>query len=516
MAQLDADVVIAGFGPVGQALSLALGQAGHQVLVVERHEQMWPLPRAGHFDHEVMRIFQGLGLAEQVTDVAEPADKYVMFDSRGEILRELPRTWNTPSGWPASYHFYQPELEHVLHAGVASCPQVTVLRGWDALGAHDGRPAIVTASHVRTGQRRELRASYVIGADGANSVIRPAAASAFHDLGFRADWLVVDVALAPGVDPGTPSTGQYCDPRRPHHTARLHGRYVRWEFMVRDTDDRERLCLDESVWALLSPWLSRGEAELIRRSIYTFSSRIAEPWSRGHIALAGDAAHLMPPFLGQGMCSGLRDGATLSWMLDLVLRGISEPRLLASYESERGPHVRRYIEESVKVGQIVCVTDPAQAAERDRELRASSRQETPLQPRLGPGVISAQGGELPGLLSVQPVVASPSGRRARLDSLLGPGFQLLGHGQDPRAGLTARSLRLLERLGCRSAAICGDSGGDSGGLLRDVTGSWCAWMREAGMSAVLVRPDHYVFGAAVQFSGLDALLAELEELVCLA
>jgi 2-polyprenyl-6-methoxyphenol hydroxylase-like FAD-dependent oxidoreductase len=281
----DAAVIVVGYGPVGQMLALALAGAGHEVLVIEQHEQLWPFPRAGHLDHEVMRIFQGLGLAEEVSAVCDESTEYVMFDSSGQVLRELPRRWATPSGWPASYHFYQPELEAVLHARAARTPRVSLLRGWQMTSVTDGPDgASVTARHVATGQRRTFRSGYIIGADGANSAVRRDAGRTFTDLGFQADWLVIDVRLAAGVDPGIPSTGQYCDPARPHHAARGHGGYARWEFMLLDSDNREEICRDASIWALLSDWLRPGQAEIIRRTVYTFRSAIASPWRRDRAA----------------------------------------------------------------------------------------------------------------------------------------------------------------------------------------------------------------------------------------
>jgi 2-polyprenyl-6-methoxyphenol hydroxylase-like FAD-dependent oxidoreductase len=514
--EADAAVIVVGYGPVGQLLALALAGAGHQVLVIEQHEQLWPFPRAGHLDHEVMRIFQGLGLAEEISAVCDESTEYVMFDSAGRVLRELPRRWATPSGWPASYHFYQPELEAVLHAAAARADRVTLLRGWQVTGVADGPDGVaVTARRVADGEQRTFTAGYAVGADGANSAVRQRTGRSFTDLGFQADWLVIDVRLADGVDPGIPSTGQYCDPARPHHAARGHGRYARWEFMLLDSDDREQIGRDESIWALLSDWLRPDQAELIRRTVYTFQSAIASPWRRGRVALAGDAAHLMPPFLGQGMCSGMRDGATLSWMLDLVIRGISHPKLLDSYESERSAHVRQIIDESVRIGRVVCLTDPVAAAARDAQLRSEPAVESPIQPALGPGVVSSRPGPLAGRLAVQPLVRAQrpgaGGRTGRLDSVLGPGFHLLGLDADPRRFLDRRGAELAGRLGLATAAI----GPTAAAPVHDLTGVWCDWMRDADAGVVLVRPDHYVFGAAARPEAAGELLAELEDRLCL-
>jgi 2-polyprenyl-6-methoxyphenol hydroxylase-like FAD-dependent oxidoreductase len=508
----DAAVIVVGYGPVGQLLALALAGAGHDVLVLEQHEQLWPFPRAGHLDHEVMRIFQGLGLAEEISAVCDESTEYVMYDSSGQVLRELPRRWATPSGWPASYHFYQPELEAVLHASAARSARISLRRGWQVTQVADAPDgAEIAARHVTSGQQRTFRAAYVVGADGANSTVRQAAGRAFTDLGFHADWLVVDVRLADGVDPGIPSTGQWCDPARPHHAARSHGRYARWEFMLLDSDDREEICRDASIWALLSGWLRPGEAEIIRRTVYTFRSAIATPWRRGRVALAGDAAHLMPPFLGQGMCSGLRDGSTLAWMLDLVIRGVSHPRLLDCYESERAGHVRRIIDESVRIGRVVCLTDPVAAADRDARMRQEPAVESPLLPALGPGVVSARPGPLAGRLSVQPSVRCAAGPPALLDSVLGPGFHLLGRDADPRQFLGRRGAELADRLGIRTAAI----GRTPAAPVHDVTGVWCDWTEDAGAGLVLVRPDHYVFGSAAGPDAAGELLSELEARLCL-
>jgi 2-polyprenyl-6-methoxyphenol hydroxylase-like FAD-dependent oxidoreductase len=512
MAQ-DPHVTIVGYGPAGQVLAVALARAGHEVLVLEQHEQLWPFPRAGHLDHEVMRIFQGLGLAEEVSAVCDESAEYVMFDSSGRVLRELPRRWATPSGWPASYHFYQPELEAVLQAGASRSPRVTVLRGWRLTGVTDGQDGTeVRACHVASGEELTVRSGYVVGTDGANSTVRELTARTFEDLGFQADWLVVDVRLAAGVDPGIPSTGQYCDPARPHHAARSHGRYARWEFMLLDSDDRDKICRDDNVWELLSDWLRPGEAEIIRRTVYTFRSAIATPWRRGHVVLAGDAAHLMPPFLGQGMCSGLRDCVTLTWMLDLVIRGVSDPRLLECYESERSWHVRRIIDESVRIGRVVCMTDSAAAAARDARMRQEPAVESPLLPRLGPGALSE--GPLAGQLSVQPLVRAADGgdsSAVRLDSELGAGFHLLGYRADPAEFLDAPARELAGRLGLRTAAI----GRPPGPGYQDVSGAWCDWMEAAGAALVLVRPDHYVFGSAATPADAGELLAELADRLCL-
>lgn len=497
--QLDADVLVVGYGPVGQSLAALLGRSGRSVIVCERREGRYETPRAGHFDHEIMRIFQSFGIADDVARIADPARLYEFLDTDGSVLARLPREWDAPSGWDASYHFYQPELEDVLDSAVRTMPTVDLRFGTSVTGLrqHADHAEVILADGS------SLRARFVVGADGANSVVRDLVGIATEDLGFRGDWLVADLRPrdgAPAID--IPHTGQVLDPTRPNHMGRVDHRYYRWEFMLVDGDDPADMVRTERVWELLAGWVTPANAELIRQTVYQFRSIVAETFRRGQVLLAGDAAHVMPPFLGQGMSSGIRDAATLAWMLNLVLDGDAHPHLLDLYTASRRPHVMTYIEESMRIGAIVCETDPAVAAERRATLMSTDELPPPFQPAVGAGF--RQGDQLAGHLGVQPRLLVDGTRTARSDELIGPGFTLLTlEALDDTA--TDLVTALQEDCGLRSAVIGGPNGPhEAGSSLTD-------WMKGAGVVAVVVRPDFYVFGSVADIAHLPQLLDTLRE-----
>ncbi len=334
--QEDADVLVVGYGPVGQVLAALLGAAGHRVIVCERRHGRYETPRAGHFDHEIMRVFQSLGIADDVCRIADPARLYEFLDPDGTVIARLPRDWKAPSGWDASYHFYQPELEEVLDAAVRNQPSVEVRHGAAVTDLRQEAGHVTATLEDGT----SVTARYAVASDGANSRMRALCGIETTDLGFRGDWLVVDVRPRPEATAvNIPHTGQVLNPERPHHMGRVAHRYYRWEFMLVDGDDPDEMVTPARVWELLRPWIGPDDGELIRQTVYQFRSVVADTFRSGSILLAGDAAHVMPPFLGQGMSSGIRDAATLSWILDLVLTGRSTPDLLDLYTSSRRPHV---------------------------------------------------------------------------------------------------------------------------------------------------------------------------------
>ena len=491
----DADVLIVGYGPVGQSLAALLGQAGHRVVVAERRQGRYETPRAGHFDHEIMRVFQSMHIADEVGTVAEPARLYEFIDPDGEVVSRLPREWDAPSGWDASYHFYQPELEDVLDAAVRRIPSVDVRFGNAVIALSDrGDHVVATLQDGST-----VTARFVVGADGANSAVRSLSGIASDDLGFQADWLVVDIKRVPGAgEIDIPDTGQVLNPARPSHMGRVGQRHFRWEFMLVEGDDPAEMVTPEKIWQLLEPWIGPEDGEIVRQTVYTFRSVVAETFRRGSIVLAGDSAHLMPPFLGQGMCSGIRDAATLGWMLDLVLTGTSGADLLDLYTTSRRSHVLAYIEESVRIGTVVCETDPVRAAQRREAMRSATELPAPFEPPIGGGF--RVGDALAGKLAVQPLLLTSGGASGRSDDVLGGGFTLFTL-EEPDEAAAAAIAQLERAIGLRSA-IVGPGGVAADGVLD-------AWLTGAGAVAVLVRPDFYVFGTAAEASGVADLLGSL-------
>jgi 2-polyprenyl-6-methoxyphenol hydroxylase-like FAD-dependent oxidoreductase len=486
------DVVIVGYGPTGCLLALKLGRCGRRVLVLERQEAGYPLPRAAHLDDEVCRMLQGVGIPPTaVPDVIEPyEDFYEWRAADGEPLLRLDWRGRGPSGWNVSNFFHQPALEARLHELVTATGNVTVRRGHQAVTVLNG-PDDVTVGVVAGSAAYQARGRYVVGADGANSLVRQWMGTAMDDLGYFSDWLVVDVVPDGDVAVEPPAL-QVCDPQRPTTLVPAGPGRRRWEFMRRADEDPAAFGTASTAWELLRPWgVTEHNASLARHAMYTFAARWARQWRSGRLLLAGDAAHQMPPFAGQGMCSGLRDAMNLYWKLDLVLGG-ADDALLDTYGPERSGHVRDFISFSMELGDLICATDPEAVRTRDARMKAAAAAGSqppprPL-PRLGPGLHTGQ--DCAGTLAPQGVVQSQDAK-GLLDDVIGPGGALIG----PAAalgGVTGAQRGELAALGTRVVAF-GEVPG--AGTVVDADGTNASWLADHGAQAVLVRPDFYVFGA---------------------
>jgi 2-polyprenyl-6-methoxyphenol hydroxylase-like FAD-dependent oxidoreductase len=494
MGAADVDVAIVGYGPTGALLAILLAQRGWRVEVLERRPEPYPLPRAVHFDHEVGRILQSAGVAGRLSGRTEPASIYEWRNAAGDTLLRIGRDpAQSLSGWPESNMFHQPELEAILDARVRELPGVRVRRGCEVTELETTPDDVALRCRTRSGQELALRARYAVGCDGANSRVREAIGAGWHDLGFRFDWLVADVVLdAPRAF--EPANWQLCDPARPTTIVSGGPGRRRWEFMRLPQESVEALSCEDSAWRLLAPWDVRPDnAKLLRHAVYTFRACWAEPWRRGRALLAGDAAHLMPPFAGQGMCAGMRDAANLAWKLDLVLAGRAPDALLDSYESERMPHARSAIEMSMALGELICVASRSAAEERDARLLAQTRDPiAPPLPPLGPGCFADTS-------HARELCVHPRLRSGWLDDVHGARFALVSPDLDPGTALDAGRRAWLASLG----GVCL--------RLDDADGRATRWFRERGIAVALQRPDFAVFGTARDLTGAAGLVDALRE-----
>ena len=473
------DVAIVGYGPAGAGLANLLGQAGLAVAVFEREAAIYPLPRAIHFDGEVMRVFQSMGLKAEVESVSRPGAKGMEFvNASGRTLLVRGGTaLNGPHGCANNHYFHQPELEAILRAGVKRFASVQVFRRHEVTAIEAGADAArLSVTNLADDSRLEIDARYVVGCDGARSLVRRLMGSPMEDLGLHQPWVVFDALLK--RDASLPDhTVQYCNPSRPSTYCNVLGNRRRWEIMLMPGDDPDTITQPENVWKLVSRWISPEDADIERAVVYTFHSVIAKGWRLGRLLLAGDAAHQTPPFLGQGLCAGIRDIANLAWKLELVLKGQAAEGLLDTYETEREPHVREFIALAVKLGDVIQTTDPAVAAERDRKFQAGAPEifEFPA-PGLGPGLHTGAGNGA-GQPFPQPTLAD--GRL--LDATTGLNFTLIAR----RTLLADLDAATRARL-IKTSTVFVD----------DQNPAIATWLTEHGVAAALVRPDRYVLGTA--------------------
>jgi len=506
------DVAIVGYGPVGQTLAILLGARGVKVGVFEKQTRPYPMPRAVHFDHEIGRILQAAGVADDLVKRTEPAPIYEWRNAAGETLLRFGRDRGTSlSGWPESNMFAQPELEELLDARARSLPCVTVRRGCEVVAIRPGATEVALGVVEGPGQERAVRARYVVGCDGANSFVRSHLGARVTDLGFFFDWLIVDVRPHE-KRVWDPLNWQLCDPARPTTLVSGGPGRRRWEFMRLPGESIEELNREETAWRLLGPWgVTPSSAILERHALYRFQARWVDTWRNGRLLLAGDSAHQMPPFAGQGLCSGLRDAANLAWKLDLVLAGRAGEAILDTYPSERIPQVRAVIEFSMALGKVICVADPQEAAARDARMIADAKSaglSPPLPPpTLGPGFF-APGDRLAGHLFLQDRVRW--GARTELfDDAVGRGWTLLSPHCDPVTRLDPELAGFFASLGGTSAWV------GTGGPVVDLNGSYARWFSASGAAVVLQRPDFYVFGTGLVEEDARRLVRTLREQLAL-
>ena len=467
-------VIVVGGGPVGCTVALLLADVGIPVTVLERHARPHPLPRAVHLDDEVARTLYRIGVSDTFLSRSRSCSGLRLLDAEHRVMAEFRREHEVGvHGFPQANMFHQPDLERLLLARVEQHPLIHFRRGAEVCGLDDPAGQL-TAAPVRVsarlaGQRESqtFTGCFVLGCDGANSTIREMLAIPMADLGFTERWLVVDMRADTPL--GTwDGVEQVCDPARAATFMQVTGDRYRWEFQLRDGEDEADLTTPQALGRLLRPWTGRrglDGQEIVRTATYTFRARLAGRFQAGRVFLLGDAAHLTPPFIGQGLAAGLRDADNLAWKIAYVLTGQAGEDLLASYDTERRPHARAMVKKAVRIGwamtggqdraaalrRIALATAVRSARIRDAIastqtpcLKAGALQQAPRRILRRRGHPTARiGGLIP-----NPLVITGEGAPVRLDAILQGRAAVLTAGQPgpELVGLCRRRCLLLVRI----------------------------------------------------------------------
>lgn len=487
------DVAVIGCGPTGLALARLLALEGLRIAVIDRSRLPIDFPRATHLDDETMRAFQTLGL-QHLEKTFSLVGAYRHYDAEWQTVMEMSLNRGlTDQGWQSDYMFHQPDFEAVLRGHAYEHPGTATYFGWEAVALDDSGDAVaVSIRELSTAEEREITALFVVGCDGANSATLQRMGSTLIDYQATHRSLIVDI-IPFAANEKLPGRDAFIQGgvRNPLTFVPIAEPRLRFELMLRPEDDAAAFQRTERAYELLAPWFSADEYRLLRSDVYEWRSVIAHPWRVGRVLLAGDAAHTMPPHLGQGMCSGIRDALNLAWKLARVVRGESRIDLLDTYETERSAHVATYVAVSAQMANFIETMDAPYAGDTGHAGEDADKTPGPLRPRLGPGVRADDADEFAGTLSAQPTLATGQ----RLDDAIGYRFGVVG---EP-ACLAAASDGTRACLGSLGAVIVDD---DSEALRN--------WVQALGAAAVVVRPDRYVYGTAHSADEVDALVGRLE------
>ena len=482
----DNEVIILGAGTTGLATAKLLADEGVSVTIVDPFRIAALFPRASHIDDETMRIFQTLGAAHLEPSFLKHTGRYEFFDAHGQLLQAMPwRSEPTDQGWYGDYQFFQPDFENLLRGRLQDAPTASLRFGWRATALEqtdDG--ATVTIRNERSRAEQTLSARYVVGADGARSLVRASVSPEVTDFEASHRALIIDVTVTnplalPNITSLTATSWNAVT------IVPGPGGNIRFEFLLRPEDETADFEEPELWYRVLKPYLSPGDYRMLRADVYHWRSVLPHQWRQRRLLLAGDAAHQMTPHLGQGMCSGLRDATNLAWKLAAVLRGAPE-ELLDTYQSERAPHVAVYIQAAAGAANAIefLSTHPGELGEAP-ELR-----ETPFPvPLLGSGV-HGETDSVAGALSIQPRLYNGH----LLDDEIGYRFAVIGDSTILNM-VSSETVAAWERLGVK--------------VVSEIGLQMRRWLNERHVHAVIVRPDRYVFGGAADVAELDRLTARL-------
>jgi 3-(3-hydroxy-phenyl)propionate hydroxylase len=518
----DTDVLILGAGPVGLTLANLLGGYGVRTVVADAGEKLIDYPRGVGLDDESLRSFQTAGLVEQVLPHTTPQHIMRMVNGKGQVLANV-APGAQDYGWSRRNGFIQPLVDAELLDGLTRYDHVDVRFSHTLLGYVDDADGVTATVELGDGTRTTVRARYLVGCDGGRSITRKSMGVTFEGQSSPTRFLVIDVRNDPL---GTPNAYLGADPVRPFVSIGLPHGVRRFEFMIFDSETDEQVADPRFVSELLARHVPEPAAlDFIRQRVYTLHARIAGGFRKGHVLIAGDAAHLMPVWQGQGYNSGVRDATNLAWKLTAVLRGIAEDALLDTYDSERRDHAKAMIDVSVAMGRILSPTNKAVAGARDKLAAALNLVPAAKRwiaegrykprPRFHVGALvepvgPAAEGQPVGSMFPQPRVDTRTEGNVLLDDVLGPWFSVLVWGNDPRQVFDQKSLDTLTRLGVKLISVrpstqlhwdAAPTGDPREALdvtvIGDATGRLKTWFDTHPVGFVIVRPDRYVAAAAV-------------------
>ncbi len=503
----DADVAIIGYGPTGLSAALYLGHHGIKTLVFERDQQIYPRARAVTVNDWTMRCFQSLGLDQELARDMDPtvALRWVTYEGHPLMRMDFPPSRLGPH--PSSYAIYQPTMEETLRrANQRHADHVSLRYGWEVTGvARDEHGATVSARDLATGKTQTARVRYVLACDGGGSATRDRLGIKLIGETREIKWVVIDARVKRWW-PERHILTFWSDKKRPVVDIALAQGNHRWEFPLEAHESESDFATHEQLWKLLTPLgVTKDDVDIHQHAFYRHHVRHAERWRDGRVFLLGDAAHLMPPWAGSGMQSGIRDAFNLCWKLREVLQGRLPESLLDSYQAERAPNVAFYTGVAIQLGRII----QQQLSEEELAAMAPKPGEAPPEPPLlwNPWIEAGwlRGAPTPesavGKMIPQPRVANAQGKLCWLDDLLGHGFVLLGDNVDPSTLLSTEEKSAWDLLGARYATVlAADQRGHGPDDIIDMNGTLLAWLRRYGTRAIALRPDRFV--AAAQGSGL--------------